>query len=166
MLDDLVVDTNVFVHASNPGVTYCTEARNLMTALKEVLTVLRVDEGFDVDPARNRSLIGGEYLEHLHIGMLAFAFVSTLASTDRIKEVPRYVSPAVGRKVNRIIPKPRDRTFLKVAITSQDRFLASHDFKHFSSRKRVEIENIFDVRIKTAGESLNFLATTTPPNEQ
>jgi hypothetical protein len=128
-----------------------------MTALEAVPTVLRVDEGFDLDPARNRSLIVGEYLENLHIGMLAFAFVSTLASTGRIKEVPRSVSPAVGRQVNRIIAKPRDRTFLKVAINSQDRFLASHDFRDFSPRKRLEIEDIFEVRIKTAGETLIFL---------
>jgi len=158
MLEDLVVDTNVFVHASNPEVTYCGEARDLMTALETVATVLSVDEGFDMDPRRNRSLILGEYLENLHFGMLAFAFVSTLASAGRIKEVPRSVSSAVSRQVNRIIANRRDRTFLKVAINSQDHLLASHDFTDFSSRKRVKIEDIFDVRIKTAGEALNLFA--------
>jgi hypothetical protein len=156
MLDDLVVDTDVFVHASNPGVTYCTDARCLLTVLEGVSTVLRVDEGFDVDPARNRSLIGGQYLEHLHFGMLAFAFVSQLASTGRIIPVSRNVVPAVGKRINQIIRDKRDRTFLKVAINSDDRFFCSHDFNDFPHRKRVEIKTIFRVRIKTAGETLPF----------
>ena len=140
MLDDLVVDTNVFVHASNPGVTYCAEAMNLMTALERVSTVLRVDEGFDPDPARNRSLIMGEYLEYLQIGMLAYAFVSTWANTGRIIPASSCVVPAVGRRINQIIRNKRDRTFLKVAMNSDDRFLCSHDFNDFSRRKRAEIK--------------------------
>jgi hypothetical protein len=157
MLGDLVVDTNVFEHASNPGVSYCAEARRLLTALQRASTVLRVDEGFDPNPARNRSLIMGEYFERLKIGMLAFALVSTWASTRRIVPVSSHVAPEVRRQINQTIGDRRDRTFLKVAINSDDHFLCSHDFIHFSHANRAKIGRIFGVRANAAGETLCFL---------
>ncbi len=157
MLKDMVIDTNVFLHACNPGVTYYQEAGNLMTALLRVSTILRVDEGFDKDEARNQSIIMSEYLTHFHIGMLAYAIVSHLASTDRIRPVPRSVKLADGRRVNRIIPEPRDRVFLKVAMNSEDLFLTSHDFAHFPLPTRIRINKIFQVQVKTSGETLAFL---------
>jgi len=158
MLRDIVVDTNVFVHASNPGVTYYSEAKHLVSALEGSPTSLCVDEGFDVEPARNRSLICGEYYTHLKFGMPAYALVSELATSGRISIVPRCVDPAIGKKINQNIVEPRDRTFLKVAINSQDCFLCSHDFRHFSDHKRTKVKKLFNVRVKTAGETLLFLA--------
>jgi hypothetical protein len=160
MLRDIVVDTNVFVHASNPGVTYYSEANSLVTSLEGSSTSLCVDEGFDLEPTHNRSLIGCEYITHLHFGMPAYALVYQLAHTGRIRIVPRCVTAAIGRKINQIIAIPRDRTFLKVAINSHDHFLCSHDFRHFSNCKRVKVKNVFDVRVKTAGETLLFLGQT------
>ena len=160
MLRDIVVDTNVFVHASNPGVTYYSEAKHLVAALEGSPTSLCVDEGFDVEPTRNRSLIGQEYLLYLHNGMIAFALVSELATSGRISIVPRCVDPAIGKKINQIIVNRYDRTFLKVAINSRDCFLCSHDFRDFSDHKRTKVKNLFNVRVKTAGETLLFLGKT------
>ena len=160
MLRDIVVDTNVFVHASNPGVSYYSEAKNLVTTLKRSPTSLCVDEGFDVEPTRNRSLIGSEYYTHLHFGMPAYALVSQLAATGRVRIVSSCVAPAIGRKINQIIVMRRDRTFLKVAINSLDYFLCSHDFKHFSNYNRLKVKKPFNVLVKTAGETLLFLGQT------
>jgi hypothetical protein len=66
----------------------------------------------------------------------------------------------LGKKSIKSSEKPRDRTFLKVAINSQDHFLCSHDFEDFTEPKRVEIKNRFDVRVKTVGETLLFLEQT------
>jgi len=157
MLKDIVVDTNVFVHESNPGVTYHTQSKKLVNTLWGVPTSLCIDEGFHVEPALNRSLIGHEYLNNIPIGSLAYALISQLANTGRMKTVSRCVAPVVGRKVNQKIAERRDRTFLKVAINSQDHFLCSHDFRHFSNSKRAEVKKLFDVRVKAAGETLLFL---------
>jgi len=157
MLTDIVVDTNVFVHASNPVVTYCAEAKILLTALKNGTTLLCIDEGYNEDPARNQSLIGGEYQENIKPIMLAHAIIAELASTLRIKQVPKRVQPAIAKKINQNIPIPRDKTFLKVAINSENHFLCSHDFEHFPPKKRTKIKGLLNVHIKAAGETLPFL---------
>jgi len=65
MLVDIVLDTNVLMHAENSQEARCEQSGNLLQAPKICTTKLCVDEGFDLNESRNRSQIGSEYLKHL-----------------------------------------------------------------------------------------------------
>jgi hypothetical protein len=157
MLTDLVMDTNVFVHASNPSETYCNDAKLFITALKESSTSLCVDEGFDIDQSHNKSLIGLEYLENLHYGMLGFAELTWLAQANRLVFVSRDVHRSISRKINQMIRNKRDRTFLRVATNSEDHFFCSHDFRDMPPSKRVEIKRLLGIDVKASREALPHL---------
>lgn len=152
MLSDVVVDTNVLIHASNPSVAYNAASLALLVALQNASTALCVDPGFDVNEAQNRSLIAGEYQQKLPIGSLGFAVVATLAATGRVKQVSRKVPEALARKIRHRVGKPRDRTFVHVAANSNDRRLVSHDFEDFSDDTRMALSPV--VTIQTANEAL------------
>jgi hypothetical protein len=97
MLVDIVLDTNVLMHAENSQEARCEQSGNLLQALKICTTKLCVDEGFDLNESRNRSQIGSEYLKHLRPGAVGFELVAYLARTLRIKYVPRRV-PQIASK--------------------------------------------------------------------
>lgn len=66
MITDVVVDTNVWVHASNPGEQRFEAALEFLEKLLYSASILLcVDEGFSLDEASNRSLIGREYLDNI-----------------------------------------------------------------------------------------------------
>jgi|ERR1700682_1280304 len=152
MLRDLVLDTNVLVHASNPSVGYYGSSLLLLSLLQDSATAICVDEGYSPESALNTSVIGHEYGEHLNHGMVAFAVIAALAAGDRLKQVSRSVPVAVARKINQRVPKPHDRAFVRVAHNSEDRTLASHDFSDFRVRVRKELRNELGVHILTAAE--------------
>ena len=154
MLRDIVIDTNVFLHAHDSRLTCSGDANRVLTILRQSTTYLCIDEGFDTNPARNASLIGGEYLEHFHHGSVPFAIITELAGAQRLLPVSKKVHPSIGRKINQILRDPRDRTFLKVSINSVNRFFCCHDFIDFSPAKRSSIKRDFDVNIKTEAETL------------
>jgi hypothetical protein len=52
---------------------------DLLTALRECKTQLCVDHGFDLREAKNRSRIGGEYLNRLRVGTPGYEMVAYLA---------------------------------------------------------------------------------------
>ena len=93
MLVDLVVDTDVLMHAENEESAKRDASRQLIGGILESETALCFDTGFDVDEARNRSGIAGEYFEHLPHGSLGLALVYECALSGRIRtistEVPR-----------------------------------------------------------------------------
>jgi hypothetical protein len=130
MLHDLVVDTNVFVHAHNRNVGLRHhEARKLALQLldPDSATVLRVDPGFSADPSSNTSRIGSEYLNHLVPGMLGHQVVQTLAASMRVRPVPLLADGDERADVHQLVSDRRDRVFLQVALGSRSRVLASHD---------------------------------------
>src|SRR5262245_10856198 len=104
MLTDIVVDANVFVHEHNKKVSFHRGAKAFVNALLNSGTILCVDEGFDTEEAKNRSHIGHEYLKHLKIGMLGFVVVATLASSMRVRMVPRKVSAGALKKIRGCVP--------------------------------------------------------------
>jgi len=152
MLHDLVLDTNVLVHASNPDCQFHAACGDLLTRLLEVATSLCVDDGFSLIEADNRSLIGHEYLQHLRFGMVGFAVVSHLAGTGRVRMVSKAVNASLSKRLNILIPVKRDRTFVKVAANSEERVLGSHDFADFSVGVRKELLGSAKVRILAAAE--------------
>jgi len=154
---DMVIDTNVLMHASNPNEGRFEHAVQFLERLLQVATLLCVDEGFDVLEAKNRSLIGAEYLNNLVHGALGHTVVTHLAKSGRMSVVPRQASRPQTRVVTQMIRKPRDRTFVRVAINSRDHVFVSHDYNDFSNEKRQDIQASLGVTMPDAQQAFGML---------
>lgn len=152
MLNDIVVDTNVMVHAQTPGEARYVDSLTFLGTLLKTATVLCVDNGFSVDPAQNRSLIAAEYIDKLRFGSFAMNALIKMAGQRRVKEVPRLSNRATVRWIVQHVRKPRDRTFLNVAHNSDEGVLVSHDFQDFQQAKRKSIRKKIGVRVLVAEE--------------
>jgi hypothetical protein len=127
-LVDIVIDTNVFLHAENPQEPRQRDADALLNKIRACVVQLCVDDGFDIVEAQNRSVIGAEYLKWLRAGSLGYALVTFLAGSARLKILPRAVPAKVSKAIRTQVPNGPDRTFLKIAFNSQEKVLSSHDF--------------------------------------
>ena len=137
MLSDIVVDTNVWVHASNPSDGNFGASQAFLIALRASKTRLCVDRWVRNDAASADSLILAEYAaQRLPFGSLAADVLARLAQTNRLSAVS--LRPPVGTRaqIRRRVANARDRTFLEVAFCSEDRTLTSHDWDHFSESTR------------------------------
>jgi hypothetical protein len=153
-MQDVVVDTNVLMHASDPRERLCPAARQFAEKILGTDVKICVDEGFDTDPAKNRSLIGHEYLTHIRFGSFAYGFILKLAGQRRISPLSRHVDPRAKKLILQRLRKPVDRIFVSVTINSLEAILVSHDFEDFSAEKRVEFRRELDVHIITAADAL------------
>jgi hypothetical protein len=156
VLNDVVIDTNVLVHADNPGEERHRDAVELLDQLLEADTKLGIDEGFDIDPQKNLSLIGQEYLEKLTPTSLAYLILAHLAQTERVTFIPRSFGAHTRKAVNQILKNKRDRTFVLVAGETENRVLCSHDFKDFGKRKRKDIKTKLGVAIVDASAAVSL----------
>jgi predicted nucleic acid-binding protein len=147
MLSDLVIDTNVLLHASNPNDPNFVRAKVFLETLLSVSTILCVEEGFSPDRASNRSYIMGEYLDFLRAGTLGLAVIQTLAAKERIKGVERAVDEREAKKIRQRVYDKTDRIFVKVALNTKERVLVSHDFTHFANHVRSSLERDIGVSI-------------------
>ena len=147
---DIVVDTNVFVHAGNPRVKFFEGARRFMHALENTTVPLCVDKPReDAAPDDNTSLILFEYKAKVLPSSYGFAVLAKLASTKRIKWVSRDVGPAVNGKIRALVPSNiRDRTFLRVAYGSLAKIFVSDDGTDFSTPVRKRIAKQLSVRVE------------------
>jgi hypothetical protein len=147
MLSDLVIDTNILLHASNPGDPNFGIAKVFLETLLNVSTILCVEKGFSPDRARNCSCIMGEYLDHLRVGTLGFVVIQALAAKERIKGVERTVGQREAKKIRQEIRDKSDRIFVKVALNTEEHILVSHDFTHFTVHVRSSLERGIGVSI-------------------
>src|SRR5262245_6125258 len=106
-LPDVTVDTNVLMHACNPNELRHTDAIEFLNSLVKSVASLAIDSGFSSDPAKNRSLIGGEYLAKLVPGSLPAYAVAHLALSGRVAVVASKLSPQLSRKLNQLIANRR-----------------------------------------------------------
>jgi hypothetical protein len=130
MLADVVVDTNVFVHAENPGNAEYEASREFINLMLGATTLLCLDAGFDVDESRNASRIAGEYIAHLPPGALAHVLIQQCAANGRISILDPRVSPSINQTIERLVDDPSDWKFVRVAHKSQERVLVTHDDDH------------------------------------
>jgi predicted nucleic acid-binding protein len=153
MLRDVVIDTNVFAHAQNPIEPRFPAACRFLDDLLRQATMLCVDPGFHPDESCNTSLIGAEYLQRLRAGSPAFEVVLRLFSSQRIREVPRETTPQMRRRIVRLIRDSRDRTFVIVALNSDEKVVVSHDFSGgLQRRKRRAIRRETGVEVLDAAQ--------------
>jgi hypothetical protein len=124
-LVDVVVDTDVLAHADNRENANQQASRHFIHRLRATNTVLCVDEGFDIEEARNRSAIASEYFERLPPGGLGLVLVYECAVARRIRTVSTGVSQTTNRIINRLVWDKSDRKFVKVAVNSDEQVLVT-----------------------------------------
>lgn len=157
MLADIVIDTNILLHADNDAEPRQIEARDFLISLLETDTKICVDEGFDIEESNNRSHIGSEYLQNLNSGMLGFAVIQHLASCARISTVSRTVPSAIARKIRMHVRSSRDCLFVRIAFNADDKTLVSHDFADIPQGARNTLVATINVRVLSADEALPML---------
>ena len=137
VLEDIVIDTNVLMHANNPSSGRQQQAVELISAMLGASTALCLDAVFVGDLAQPKSsLIEHEYMENLGAPSIGSEFLIRMASTGRIVRLPRTVEEDARQWINRQIGNPRDRTFIRVTVNSSERVLVSHDFQDFPTDVR------------------------------
>src|SRR5262245_54208458 len=102
-LHDVTLDTNVLLHSCNPIEVRQSHCINLISTLLLCDTKLTLDYGFSTDPAKNRSLIGAEYLQNVVPGSLPAEFLIHLARNDRILMVKASIETQLSKKINKLV---------------------------------------------------------------
>lgn len=158
MLEDVVVDANIFAHAQNPKEKHCDAAAEFLERLLQVNTKLCLD-GYFEDGPRNSSLIGQEYLNSVQPTGKGYAFLVKLLSSGRVKMgVSRKVPPNVRKIVADAIPKNNhDRTLVFVSYNSASRVVVSHDYMDFPKAVRGRIRKELGVVVEMAAEATDRL---------
>ena len=158
MLADIVIDTNVLMHADDPRQGNRDAIVKLFGIMKTKTTALCVDEGFDLNEAKNKSYIAAEYLKWLTFGGLGFGLVAYLASNGRVKFTTRKVSVQTRNVINQASSDNTDRVFIQVALNSEEKAIASHDKKNFNKKAVRKLKNDLGVFVGDASEILKLLA--------
>lgn len=152
MLADIVVDTNVLMHAGNPDLAgnYFEPAVEFLAALRAATTLLCIDKF-----AGGSSLIAAEYLHTLPVQSFGRELVVALLVSQRVTEVSDKVDNATRQFVKKQVPRnSRDQRFVRVTHNTNDKVLVSHDFADMPPKVRQAIRNRLDIDIVTAAEAL------------
>jgi predicted nucleic acid-binding protein len=152
MIDDIVIDTNILVHADNneePRQEHCIA---IIDKLYNSQQFLCMDEGFDVVESKNSSFIGYEYMKHLRFGMQGYALILKLVQEDRLRFVPKTIPASINNKINRTGIKKSDRVFVKVSFNSDNKILVTHDYEDFTTKVRGIIKNEVGVFVLDADQ--------------
>jgi hypothetical protein len=157
MLADIVLDTNVLVHADNLQEPRRQDCCELIAEMTNCTTHLCLDEGFDLNEANNKSIIGSEYAKHLRFGMVGFALVSHLARSMRLKQLSHRVPQNVARQIMTQVPKGPDRIFLKIAFNSNAKTLACHDFNDVPATVRARLRQSIGLHVLDASAAVAAL---------
>lgn len=152
MLTDVVIDTNVLMHADDPRQAHQADALGLLEDMLKGTTALCVDTGFDMESSKNTSRIGHEYLERLSASSTGYYVLTHLASSDRLRPVSAKAPQAVKKCIEQCVRNARDRTFLAVAHNSTDRTLCSHDLQDMQVKKRAHLKKAAEVLILGSAE--------------
>jgi len=97
-------------------------------------------------------LIAAEYQTQLQSGMLGFAVLAHLAQTRRVKRISKKVDPGQARRIKILDLKPRDATFIKVALNSDESVFVSHDLEDFPDTVRATIRTDLGIDVIEATE--------------
>jgi hypothetical protein len=126
-------------------------------------TSLCIDDGFDCDPAKNKSHIGHEYLKRLQAGSLGYNLVVELVKQRRVAQCKKTVNQGAAKKINQWLRKKADRIFLSVAFNSVAKTLVSHDFEDFQKQKRKDIRKEVGVEVVEACECIDKVPPRSEP---
>ncbi len=151
---DIVVDTNIWIHAGNPGVDKYTEAQRFVLALYGSETILCFDVGAANNEATNRSKILSEYKERVGGSGVGQQILSALLQSGRWASVSSTVTNAQRQIINQNVPDASDRVFAKVATNSDSRALISHDEAAFHANCKKALAKKCGVAVQSCSEVL------------
>ena len=135
MIEDIVLDTNILKHASDPRQSEQRDIQKFLTDLQSVETKICLDEGTNLEvEGQNRGAIYGEYRERLVQGELGFELIAFLARNKRISFVSKGVHKDVAKVINKAVWDKTDRIFVKVAHNSRGKILTTRDRTNFPKK--------------------------------
>lgn len=150
-LTDVVIDTNVFVHAGNPDVEHFDGAIKFLKEVLDSETVICVDKNKNEYPGK----ILYEYRDKIrgqHFGSHVF---SKLLQQKRFVDVKRKIPQKEKKILLRLINKlgsQTDKIFVIVAYNSGEKILVSHDFDDFSRDIRGKLKKDLGVEVPCSGQ--------------
>lgn len=151
----VVVDTNIFVHAADENIHCCQHCIDVLTHLlhsKE--DYINVDIKFNfLEEAKNGSVIGEEYLQHMPSGGLGETMILQAIADDRItflKEPHWHIKKKIRIEFGGM--KIPDQFFLAITYSSKNKILISEDFEDYRTEIRREIKSMFNIKILQAKE--------------
>lgn len=147
---EIVVDTNVFMHASNTICEYSSSAVDLMAQLIESKVLLCVDDIFDSNEALNTSHIASEYFRFLVPGSIGHTTLLAIISNGRVKSYCKKDFTSQKRRITKMIRDKTDVVFICIAYASSDKTLISNDFEDMVKKKRKVIYKDFNVNTITS----------------
>lgn len=147
---DIVIDTNIFMHSVNAQFPGQAETAEFLGKVLDGTVFLCIDEGFDLDEAKNRSKIGSEYFDKVRFVDFAWHVIATMGKQGRIVKVTSKVAAACAKTIRRNVYDKTDRVFVQVSCNSRSKSLVSHDFTHFPDHVRAELCRAIGVDFSTA----------------
>jgi hypothetical protein len=151
-MNDIVIDTNVLLHTSNKGNQYYESAnKTLVLVLQKDLSIC-VDDIFDVNEAKNTSVIGSEYHGKVIPGTFAYAFLLDRFIKGKYVQIIKKNYKNVKLDLIKKIKNRHDIAFVIAAYGSQDKILVSNDFEDFTSAIRKYVSKKFQISILDSEE--------------
>jgi len=150
-LTDVVIDTNIFVHAGNPDVEHFDGATKFLKEVLDSETVICVDKNKNEYPGK----ILYEYRDKIrgqHFGSNVF---SKLLQQGRFVNVERKIPLREKKILLGLINKrgsQTDKIFVIVAYNSGEKILVSHDFGDFSRDTRGKLKKYLGVEVPCSGQ--------------
>lgn len=152
-LNDIVIDTNILMHANNHEAISQGECIKVINYLLTSSELICVDTAVDV----NRSFILNEYFSNLRTpGTAGRAFIEQMLKTGRFKAVSKSAGSRATGLINRTMNnnKQTDKTFLKVTYNSIDKTFVTEDFEDFTQDKRNMYADELEITLLTAHEAI------------
>lgn len=160
MVVDLVIDTNVLVHASNCKYEKVDDCLKFIDWLKDSDELVCLDTGTD-------GHIYHEYLLHLPPGSYGFTLLLQLNDENRIRFIDRDIPAAVNTKINKTGIKKTDRIFVRIAYKTIHKILVSQEYEDFTIKNRAHFKKEIGVLILEAYEyNANIIMQKKAHNEE
>ena len=151
---DMVVDTNVWMHASNPEVDTFKAALDFVVVLLRSSTVLCFDIGASLNEAGNRSRILSEYRAQVKGTGVGTKILEALLQSERWVNVSDKVTDAERKVINQYVHDVSDRVFARVATNSESHSLISHDTRAFHKECKTQLRKKCGVQVSSCSEVL------------
>ena len=141
MLDDIVIDTNVFVYSNNRKSNEFKNSVKFLRKFRKSSTKLCIDKGFHENESKNRSQIVYEYRKKIGVGSYGYNVLVHQFQNRRIIELSKNApnKTKAAKFIQQKIKNKFDRVFAGVSYNSSEKYLVSYDFTDFPVWLRKDI---------------------------
>lgn len=153
-VDDIVVDTNIWIHAGNPGVDEYEDALRFVIALKASRVAICFESGASPSEAKNESKILSEYYAQVQGSGVGRQVLTYMLANSRWTTVDPKVPHDQHRAINRNVNDPSDRIFARVATKSAGKRLVTHDKRAFPPKCKKALRKACNVSVQSCAETL------------